>query len=53
MKKMPLAINESWAMDFVTDQLNNGKRIRALTVFDLFYRECLEIMWTRRSPARM
>jgi putative transposase len=35
--------NESWAMDFVSDQLYNGKRFRTLTVVDTFSRECLAI----------
>ena len=30
-------------MDFVSDQLYNGKRFRALTVIDIFSRECLDI----------
>ena len=30
-------------MDFVSDQLYNGKRFRALTLIDIFSRECLEI----------
>ncbi|MCO7227616.1 IS3 family transposase [Pleionea sp. CnH1-48] len=33
--------NEAWAMDFVSDQLVNGNRIRILTVVDTFSRECL------------
>ncbi len=37
------AINECWSMDFVADQLFNGRRIRALTVVDNFSRECLAI----------
>ena len=36
-------LNECWAMDFVSDQLYNGKRIRALTLIDLCSRECLAI----------
>jgi putative transposase len=36
-------LNESWAMDFVSDQLYNGKRFRALTMVDTFSRECLAI----------
>jgi putative transposase len=36
-------INECWSMDFVSDQLYNGKRFRALTVLDTFSRECLAI----------
>jgi putative transposase len=33
--------NEVWAMDFVSDQLFNGKWFRTLTVVDVFTRECL------------
>ena len=33
--------NEVWAMDFVSDQLFNGKWFRTLTVIDVFTRECL------------
>jgi putative transposase len=36
-------INECWSMDFVSDQLYNGKRFRALTVLDTYSRECLDI----------
>lgn len=36
-------LNQCWAMDFVSDQLFNGKRIRALTILDVFSRECLAI----------
>ena len=32
------AVNECWCMDFASDQLYNGKRFRALTVLDKFYR---------------
>ncbi|MGH9917414.1 MAG: IS3 family transposase, partial [Nitrososphaerales archaeon] len=35
--------NEVWGMDFVADQLADGRRIRALTVVDLHTRECLAI----------
>jgi len=40
-KLLAVAPNESWAMDFVSDQLSNGQRIRILTVVDTFTRECL------------
>lgn len=36
-------INEVWAMDFVSDQLSGGRKIRMLTVIDVFSRECLAI----------
>ena len=35
--------NEIWAMDSVSYDLFNGKRFRALSVFDAFTRECLAI----------
>ena len=37
------ARHEIWSMDFVADQLADGRRFRALTVVDLFTRECLAI----------
>ena len=42
-KGMASAVNECWCMDFVSDQLYNGKRFRALTVLDTFSRESLAI----------
>ncbi len=35
--------NEVWGMDFVHDELADGRKIRTLTVIDLFTRECLAI----------
>jgi len=35
--------NESWSMDFVSDALYNGRRLRALTVIDNYTRESLAI----------
>ena len=37
------APNEAWSMDFVSDQLHNGRRFRALTVIDMHTRQCLAI----------
>jgi len=37
------ARNDIWSMDFVADQLADGRRFRALTIIDLFTRECLAI----------
>lgn len=34
------AADQCWSMDFVADNLFNGRRIRALTVVDNFSREC-------------
>jgi len=36
-------IDQCWSMDFVADNLFNGRRIRALTVVDNLSRECLAI----------
>lgn len=38
------AAHDRWVMDFVSDQLFDGRRFRALTVMDLFTRECLAIL---------
>jgi putative transposase len=35
--------NDVWSMDFVADELTDGRRFRTLTVVDVFTRECLEI----------
>ena len=37
------AANELWSMDFVSDALFDGRRLRALTVVDAFTREALAI----------
>jgi putative transposase len=39
----PKAPNEVWGLDFVADQLTDGRRFRALTVVDVFTRESLAI----------
>lgn len=36
-------LNEVWGMDFVSDELFNGRRIRALPIIDLYSRECLAL----------
>lgn len=38
-----LAPNESWSMDFMSDQLFDGRRIRVLTLVDNFSRESLAL----------
>ncbi len=37
------AINEVWSMDFVSDSLSTGRRIKCLTVADDFSHECVSI----------
>ena len=36
-------VNEVWSMDFVSDSLSNGRRIKFLTVADDFSHECVDI----------
>lgn len=37
--EVPTVVNERWSMDFVSDQLTNGRRFRVLNVVDDFSRE--------------
>jgi transposase InsO family protein len=39
----PALANQSWSMDFVSNGLANGRRIRCLTIVDDCTRECLAI----------
>jgi putative transposase len=39
----PTRPNEQWAMDFMADRLEDGRRMRILTVTDVFTRECLAV----------
>ena len=44
----PTKPNELWAMDFVSDSFENGRKFRILTVKDLFTHECL-VLYVDRS----
>ena len=44
MATLPRQANECWTMDFVSDSLFDGRRIRALTVLDMYTRESLAIV---------
>lgn len=37
----PLGVNERWSMDFVSDQLSDGRRFRILNIVDDYSRECI------------
>ena len=37
--EVPTRVNQRWSMDFVSDQLSNGRRFRVLNVVDDFSRE--------------
>lgn len=40
----PKGINNVWTMDFMSDQLADGRRFRVLTVLDVYTRECLALV---------
>jgi putative transposase len=42
-RQKPTGPNQVWSLDFVADQLADGRRFRALTVVDVFTRESLAI----------
>lgn len=37
--EVPMALNQRWSMDFVADQLSNGRRFRILNIVDEYSRE--------------
>ena len=44
----PKGINDVWTMDFMSDQLVDGRRFRILTVLDVYTRECLVLVAGQR-----
>jgi putative transposase len=38
---VPSGVNERWSVDFMSDQLANGRRLRVFNVVDDFTRECV------------
>lgn len=45
-------VNDCWAMDFMSDELFDGRRIRLLTIVDLFTRESIAIEVGERFRGR-
>jgi putative transposase len=41
--EVPLQKNVEWAMDFMSDSLANGRKIRTLNIVDQYNRQCLHI----------
>ena len=51
---VPLLPNQRWSLDFVADQMTDGRRFRILTVIDNCTRECLALVAdTSLSGARV
>jgi putative transposase len=44
----PTGPNQAWSMDFLADQLADGRRFRSPTVVDIYTRECLAIESAQR-----
>lgn len=42
--EIPLSANQRWSLDFVSDQMTDGRRFRILTVIDNCTRECLALV---------
>ena len=56
--RIPMAVptkrDERWSIDFVSDQLANGRRFRVLNIVDDFTRECVgQLIETSISGLRM
>lgn len=44
LERLPLGwLHQSWSIDFVADNLFDGRKIRALTIVDNYSRQCLFI----------
>ena len=41
--EVPLAPNEVWSMDFVSDSLEHGRRLKCLTIVDDYTKEAIDI----------
>lgn len=50
VKAPAMAPNQSWSMDFVSDGLVDGRRIRCLNIVDDFTKQCLAIEVDRSLP---
>jgi putative transposase len=51
---IPMAVNDRWLLDLVSDQLTDGRRFRVMTVVDDYTRECLALVAdTSRSGLRV
>jgi len=47
----PSKPNQRWAMDFVSDSLNNGSKVRMLNIVDVFTKECPAIVVSSSLPS--
>ena len=47
-----MAVNQEWAMDFVSDTLASGRRFRVLTSIDVYSRECVQLEVATSLPSQ-
>jgi putative transposase len=52
VKLPPLVPNDSWSMDFVSDGLVDGRRVRCLNIVDDFTKQCLAIEVDTSLPGK-
>tara|TARA_B100000446_G_scaffold185260_1_gene208946 strand:+ start:1848 stop:2225 length:378 start_codon:yes stop_codon:yes gene_type:complete len=48
---VPMAANEVWSMDFMSDSLSDGRSLRSFNLIDDYNRECLTIDVDLSMPA--
>lgn len=51
MLSVPDAINQTWSIDFMSDDLTDGRSLRTFNVLDDYNRECLGIEVDFSLPA--
>jgi putative transposase len=51
-KLLAIGPNQSWSMDFISDGLVDGRRLRCLNIVDDFTKECLAIEVNTSLPGR-
>lgn len=51
--EIPFCKNEEWAMDFMSDALSDGRKIRTLNIIDHYNRESLGIKVAFNLPSRV
>jgi len=51
--EIPLSANREWAMDFMSDALADGRRVRTLNVIDHYNRKCIGIKTLLNIPSRI
>jgi putative transposase len=47
----PIRMNERWSMDFMSDELEDGRALRVLNIVDDYTRECVGMEIDRSLPA--